>query len=442
MKRAVFSGMLTARFVPSLGLLAVLMLAGVVSAGPAAAAATFTVNSQADGRDANFADNRCDVSAAVSGNQCTFRAAIEQANETSGADEIRFDVGGVGVRTIRPASELPTISERVTVAGYSQPGSKKNTLVRGTNAVPLIELDGRDAGIVAGLDVAASEVTIRGLIVNNFEFGGIFTNGVDTRIEGNFIGTDSTGTSARGNGSAGVLTAGLDAAIGGAAPEARNLISGNESDGLGLLGSGAKARGNLIGTAKDGVSALPNANDGVQLINGSNNTVGGTSSAEANTVAFSGDAGIEVAGSQAMANRILRNSVFGNGGTGIDLVGGVEEPSGATRNDPEDLDSGPNGLQNKPALSSARTAPGKTTVRGSLSSAPKKSFTLRFFSDPSGDEGKLFLAQKTVTTDAEGDASFSFALGAAVPAGRALTATATGSEGTSEFSEPRAVVRR
>ena len=437
-----FPRIVSARIAPRLGLFALAVVAALAAAGPAGAAVTFTVNSTDDGRDANFADGRCDAVAAESGNQCTFRAAIEQANETPGADEIRFGIGGVGVRTITPDTELPAVVEAVTIAGYSQPGSKKNTLARGTNAVPLIELDGRNAGVVRGLEILAPDVAVRGLVVNNFDFGGIFTNAPNTRIEGNFVGTDPTGTLGRGNGSSGVFVGGLNAVVGGAAPEARNLVSGNLSDGVALHGSGARVRGNLVGTAKDGTSALPNANDGVQIINGTDNTVGGTSAGEANTVASNGGAGVEIAGSQSTANRILRNSVFENGGLGIDLVGGIEDASDATRNDPGDLDSGPNGLQNKPALSSARTASGKTTVKGSLASTPKRTFTLRLFSDEPGDEGRTSLAKESVTTNAEGDAPFAFSLGAALPAGRSVTATATGTDGTSEFSEPRQVVRR
>jgi hypothetical protein len=442
MRRAMFPRTVSARIVSRLGLCAVAVVAALAASGPAGAAVTFTVNSTGDGRDANFADGRCDAVAAESGNQCTFRAAIEQANETPGTDEIRFGIGGDGVRTIRPATELPAIAEGVTIAGYSQPGSKKNTLSRGTNAIPLIELDGQNAGTVRGLEILAPDVAVRGLVVNNFDFGGIFTDAPNTKIEGNFVGTDPTGTTSRGNDFSGVSVGGLNAVVGGTAPEARNLVSGNLSDGVALHGSGARVRGNLVGTAKDGVSALPNANDGVQIINGTNNTVGGTSAGEANTVASNGGAGVEIAGSQSIANRILRNSVFQNGGLGIDLAGGIEDPSDATRNDPRDLDSGPNGLQNKPTLSSARTASGKTTVRGSLASTPKRTFTLRLFSDDAGDEGKTLLAKKTVTTNAEGNAPFAFSLGAALPAGRFVTATATGTDGTSEFSEPRQVVRR
>ncbi len=213
-----FPKAVSARIVSRLGLCAVAVVAALAASGPAGAAVTFTVNSTGDGRDANFADGRCDAVAAESGNQCTFRAAIEQANETPGTDEIRFGIGGDGVRTIRPATELPAIAEAVTIAGYSQPGSKKNTLSRGTNAIPLIELDGQNAGTVRGLEILAPDVAVRGLVVNNFDFGGIFTDAPNTRIEGNFVGTDPTGTLGRGNDFSGVFVGGLNAVVGGHRP--------------------------------------------------------------------------------------------------------------------------------------------------------------------------------------------------------------------------------
>ena len=54
-------------------------------------------------------------------------------------------------------------------------------------------------------------------------------------------------------------------------------------------------------------------------------------------------------------------------------------------NDPGDTDTGPNNLQNKPVLSSTRKgATGTTTVRGTLNSAPGKTFNVQFFSNPEG----------------------------------------------------------
>jgi CSLREA domain-containing protein len=91
--------------------------------------ATFTVNLPGDTRDANTGDGKCDVNLLGTGEQCTLRAAIEQANATSGADAIRLDTPddfGVGVKTVNVGATgngaLPTITEQVSIDGYPQPG--------------------------------------------------------------------------------------------------------------------------------------------------------------------------------------------------------------------------------------------------------------------------------------------------------------------------------
>jgi hypothetical protein len=135
-------------------------------------------------------------------------------------------------------------------------------------------------------------------------------------------------------------------------------------------------------------------------------------------------------------NRILSNSIFSNGGIGIDLGA-----NGPTANDPGDPDTGSNRLQNFPVLSSAKTISGTTTIEGTLNSRPRELYTIQFFSNPSGDEGQTFIGQKVVSTDASGNATFSFSPTTAVAVGRQITATATrNSTGdTSEFSAARQV---
>jgi hypothetical protein len=441
MKKAISAKTIPIRIAPLLGLLAAaVLLAALAAVGPArAAAAAFTVNQTADAADANFADGRCDTEPVTSGNQCTLRAAIEQANESAGTDAIRFDVpGGGGAKTIRPTSELPTIFEAVTIDGYTQPGTKKNTKTVGTDAVPLVEISGTSAGTFpVGLRIVASNVVVRGLVINGFGSGGILAEGANTRIEGNFIGTDATGTFQRGNGGAGVTVQGLNAILGGATPDKRNLIAGNVQ-GVNVFESGAKVRGNLIGTKKDGASPLGNRIG--LLVPLSESTIGGTTASEANTIAFNSSEGVLVQ-STGSGNRILGNSIHSNGRLGIDLDGGTQNVSGATANDPKDPDAGANALQNKPGISSATTAAGKVTIKGGLNSTPNKTFAVRFFSNPPGEnEGKTLLGQRAVTTNANGNATFEAAFAKAVTAGRTVTATATGPEGTSEFSAPRTVV--
>jgi len=67
---------------------------------------------------------------------------------------------------------------------------------------------------------------------------------------------------------------------------------------------------------------------------------------------------------------------------------------------------------------------------------------VEFFASPSGNEGKKFIGNKAVSTDANGDVAFTFAPSQAVPARQKITATATNAveANTSEFSAPKAVV--
>jgi len=130
-------------------LLALLLAAsiGVLLAAKPAQAATFIVNRTGDAPDANLANARCDVDASQRGNQCTLRAAIQESNDTLGADEIRFNiVSAASVKTISPTSALPTISESVTINGYTQTGASANTLAEGNDAVLKIQLNGVNAG--------------------------------------------------------------------------------------------------------------------------------------------------------------------------------------------------------------------------------------------------------------------------------------------------------
>ena len=95
------------------------------------------------------------------------------------------------------------------------------------------------------------------------------------------------------------------------------------------------------------------------------------------------------------------NSIFSNGGLGIDL-----NRDGVTPNDilPGDPDTGPNNLQNFPVLTSVSSSGGTTTINGTLNSTPNTTFRIEFFAndmlDPSGNgEGQIFLGSTSVMTD-------------------------------------------
>jgi CSLREA domain-containing protein len=430
-----------------LGFLAALVVASLVlvaSSSPAHASTTFTVNLTDDRADANPGDGQCSV--ADFGTFCTLRAAIQEANATTGADTINFDVGAAadGLATISPTSALPEIIEQVTIDGYSQPGASPNTRAVGNDAQLKIVLNGANAGRANGLKITSDNSVVRGLVVNEFEGQGIQLNGSNNKVEGNFIGTDPSGTVDLGNGHFGVeIDSGTNNTVGGTSPEARNLISGNDFIGVFLsVGSGSsEVLGNYIGTAKGGKGDLGNSVGGVFIQGAAKNTIGDGTAGGANTIAFNGEDGVRISNASdpndANANRVLRNSIFSNVGEGIDL-GSV----GVTPNDGAgDADAGANTLQNFPVIGSAKTASGKTTIKGKLTTKANKTFVVRFFKNPKGNEGKTFIGQKRVVTDASGTAAFGFSPKKAVAVGKTITATTTGPGGnTSEFSVQKKVV--
>jgi parallel beta-helix repeat protein len=291
-------------------------------------------------------------------------------------------------------------------------------------------------------------------VINRFSTGiSVLSDGSGAAIEGNFIGTDPSGTQAQANSSAGVNVFGGGAnTIGGREAAAHNLISGNFHGLTISTNTGNTIQGNLIGTNKDGTNTpnnLGNAVEGVGIAS-SDNIVGsaaGDNDLDSNLIAFNGDEGVLISGGT--GNRILNNRIHSNGKLGIDLM--KNNVSGVTKNDgrAKDRDTGANNLQNFPVISSAITKGTTTTIKGTLRSAPRKTFIIQFFSSPQKDpsgfgEGKEFMGERRVTTNREGSGSFTFTTGDI--RGAFVTATATRLDptsllptDTSEFSAAKKV---
>lgn len=309
---------------------------------PAQASTTYVVNSAGDGADLDPNDGVCDADP-LGAFECTLRAAIQEANDTPGADTINFNLP-LGNSSIRPNSGLPSIFEQTTIDGYTQPGAKANTLAKGDNAVIKVELDGSAAGGAFGLHLqGASNSVIQGLAINRFSSDGIsIFGGLGVRVEGNYIGTDRLGTQDLGNGGSGVDIFGPSSAsggshvIGGATPASRNIISGNERSGVEIgRGDGNKVMGNYIGTDKDGTDSFTNddmGNDGSGVsISGEskNNTIGGATAGAGNVISNNDFAGVGISGFGS-ANKVLGNRIgtdrtgtkdLGNAFSGVSISG-------------------------------------------------------------------------------------------------------------------------
>jgi len=321
----------------------------------------------------------------------------------------------------------------VTVRGS---GSRLQGNLIGTDITGMFKLPNAN-GVVAGTNalvggtVPGARNVITGSLLINVVLG-LQGSGAAATVQGNYIGTDVTGNRALSNSTIGISASDVNHLIGGTTPGAGNVISGNLL-GIQLSGQGHTIQGNLIGLNALGTGGIANVSSGIFIANSLNSAIGGTQSGAANKIAFNGSAGITVIDSTRI--RINGNSIFSNGGLGIDL--GAD---GVTSNDTTDTDTGANLLQNFPVLTSVQSSGGSTTIQGSLKSTPSTKFQIDFYSnaglDPSGNgEGALFFNTTEVTTNGNGDATISVTFSNALPAGRAITATATDPNGnTSEFS--------
>jgi hypothetical protein len=107
-----------------------------------------------------------------------------------------------------------------------------------------------------------------------------------------------------------VVIGGAASGVGGPSAAGRNLISGNATDGVILFGRNALVRGNFIGTDKGGAAAVPNGAYGVRMEFDSsfNNTVGGTAPGAGNLISGNGAGGVAVL-SGSSGNLIVGNYI-------------------------------------------------------------------------------------------------------------------------------------
>jgi hypothetical protein len=276
-------------------------------------------------------------------------------------------------------------------------------------------------------------------------------------VQGNFIGTDTTGKLAVPNKGFGV---GVTFAPGNTLTG--NLISGNGVGGVGignvikgLFGdSSTLLKGNFIGVDATLAAPLANNGNGVFVENDSiNNQVVG------NLIAFNQGAGIRIPDNPsdptipkdpAIQIKLSGNQVYANRDLGIDLG-----PPGPTPN-PGNVLTGANRLQNFPEVRTAAVsgaagmlapAAATITVAGTMSASANTTYGLEFFLGGSCDSGQghqfigtipALLGSGNVSTDGSGNASYTFTF--PVPASSTVSngfvnATATDPVGnTSEFS--------
>ncbi|MGA2852658.1 MAG: hypothetical protein ABSE90_00800 [Verrucomicrobiota bacterium] len=237
----------------------------------------------------------------------SLRWAITNANATPGANTISFQISGSAPFTIALLSELPAITNRVTIDATTQPGY---------SGTPVVELNGTNAGSGSvGLQLNSAFNTVVGLAINRFPAQGIVLSGVSNVIQGNFIGTDTTGANARGNGSYGIWVESSGNRIGGSKAGNGNVISGNNDNGIYIDTSSNVVQGNYIGINASGTGALGNTNNGVVINMCSGNLIGGGTAGARNIISGNRTNGVFLAGAGAVGN-IVTGNFIGTDATG------------------------------------------------------------------------------------------------------------------------------
>lgn len=252
----------------------------------ALAAPSVTVNSTGDLGDLTPGDGICHTGAVNSASdpECTLRAAIEEANASS-VDEIAFDIPnndpgfGAGSWVIEPITAIPWITQPVSIDATTQSGFAGS---------PVVVLDGSLAaaspGGTDGLLLDTNGATIRGFVVRDFEDDGIEIHGNYNTVVGNYIFDNDDGVL--------VENASYND-IGGVSSADRNVISGNNADGVSLNGSiGTDVVGNYIGLNAAGSAALPNLLYGVTIEAGAS-----SSELEGNVVSGNTAGGVHISDS-------------------------------------------------------------------------------------------------------------------------------------------------
>ncbi|MCA9331904.1 hypothetical protein KC968_03115 [Candidatus Saccharibacteria bacterium] len=271
----------------------------------------------------------------------SLRQAITDANANGNPtdmDVVGFDIPGTEIHTINLQSDLPPITEKLTIDGYTQNGAQANsaTSPNPINSIIKIEIDGSTATInESALKLVADESVVKGLAVLNssglsnvFSKANVVLIGDNTSVQGSFIGLRADGTTVGeiDKNSVSIDCQGLNVIVGGNSPSDRNILFNKSSIGQSaavIIEAGhASLFGNYIGMAKDGVTDLTTYtldmnsysgpySIGINIINSGTGTIGGASTGQRNLISGN-SVGIIISS----PDNIVQNNIVGPDYTG------------------------------------------------------------------------------------------------------------------------------
>jgi len=232
----------------------------------------------------------------------------------------------------------------IVLAGSSASGNSIEGCHIGTDASGTADWGNASLGISlfgagTGNQIGGSLSAQRNVISGNDSHGIDLVNTVTgTTISGNYIGTTADGLSALPNQNGiNIRQFSYANTIGGSSPGERNVISGNAVDGISLNGGTGNPHdnlieGNYIGVDRTGATALPNGQNGVQIVNGGFANIVGPG----NIISGNGQHGVNIWTTGTIEN-MVRGNYIGTDSTGTaaipNTLNGVFLNSGATANE-------------------------------------------------------------------------------------------------------------
>ena len=267
----------------------------------------------------------------------------------SGTGSILIPNGANGV--FFSGANSNTVGGTSTSAANLIAGNRANGVYVGGSTQDLIEGNqielNSQSGVVINAGstfntVGGTTAAQRNLISGNSLLGVYISDAGTSKnlVEGNYIGTDASGTTNFGNGINGVdiVYGATSNTIGGTTAAARNVISGNVYNGVALAFSGTSnnlVEGNYIGTNAAGTAAVPNSLDGIQIIGGATgNIIGGTTAAARNVISGNGTYGVRLSDPGTSSN-VVEGDYIGTNAAGTAAVAnhfGVGIVNGASSN--------------------------------------------------------------------------------------------------------------
>ncbi|HYP21189.1 MAG TPA: S-layer homology domain-containing protein, partial [Chloroflexia bacterium] len=266
-------------------------------------------------------------------------------------------VGGTtsGARNVISGNGGPGVQFAGVPGGGQVSGNYIGTNAAGTGAIPNSGdgvLVNDSAAVVVGGTASGSGNLISGNSGNGVALRG---HADGNTVQGNLIGTGASGTTDLGNTQNGIYIAPVQPdhnVIGGTTAGARNIISGNNENGVLVDGDvvaahiATRIEGNYIGTNAAGTAAIANSLSGVHLLDAAGVTVGGSTPGSGNLISGNTQDGVRLGGWGASFDTVQGNLIgtnaagtaaVPNGRSGLTLgsdaqINAVGGNSAATRN--------------------------------------------------------------------------------------------------------------